>query len=186
MKKKNKIIVALAVLLALILAAGLYFGIQILFPFSFNNYYISVTDVADDNVLQSHIRLQYGDYTVYSNADCSFSSEDYSDYCVVDIWAEVTNKSVLKAWFKYFIPAEENDFIIYGTETIKYSAVDAGETAEVCGTSFVCLRNGMTDDTIIKKLSQMKFTAVYKNDIFENLKTTKTPDSLRLYEYTTG
>lgn len=84
MKKIQKVILTFSVL---VLFVGIAFTINILRPLSVFEVSIKVEDFTYKPSFESYRRQYYEDSQSISfkNEDCTFSSQDMTDYCIVDV-----------------------------------------------------------------------------------------------------
>ncbi len=171
-KKKRRILMFLSVILAIILISSITLSFYFLRPLRYSNAEIIVYNFDYQPAFDSKIR-QYNENSLVSfrNENCTFSSRDMNDYCKVNVSVDVYNRTGINAFVNYIYPITDNEFIIFGIIPLATMQAPANTISE-CYSTFICLRNGKTDEEIINAMSEMDYKIVFGNSVlWENSQT---------------
>lgn len=106
------------------------------------------------------------DYVGYVNKKADFTSDDPNDYCEVLVKVELENSSLLTAGMYSLSVKSDNDFVICSFLPEKLPGIAPNGGTEEDTYSFICLRNGRSDEEIMDLLRNSDYTYTYKNKIF--------------------
>lgn len=106
------------------------------------------------------------DYVGYVNKKADFTSDDPNDYCEVLVKVELENSSLLTAGMHSLSVKSDNDFVICGFLPEKSPIIAPRGVTDTDTYSFICLRNGRSDEEIMDSLRNFDYTYTYKNKIF--------------------
>lgn len=156
--KSNKKRIARISILAVVLIAVICAGVLFARPIKITGGEVWIEELSSNLDLAGWKRVYAGTQskTTYINDNCGFTSSDYKDYCKVDISVKLKNKMPLEVYLGCVNPAKDNDFIILSEKNLVSMSAEKNSEGW-CSSTFICLRNGMTDEEIAEKLSKMKF-----------------------------
>jgi|LSQX01.2.fsa_nt_gb hypothetical protein len=171
-KKKRRILMFLSAILAIILISSITLSFYFLRPLRYSDAEIKVYNFDYQPAFDGMIR-QYNENSLVSfkNENCTFSSRDMNDYCEVNVNVDVYNRTGIDAFVNYIYPITDNDFVIFGIIPVATMQAPANTISE-CYSTFICLRNGKTDEEIINAMSEMDYKIVFGNSVlWENSQT---------------
>lgn len=171
MKHRVFFVIILCFTAVAVVIAGIWTTRNITFPTQQTKITYKVEELEPLSV-EAYMRM-YADsaYVFYKNPDVGFSSaSDSGEYCLITVNVEIKNRSSLSYVFDELYPEGENDFIIFGYNSVATQVIPPGGT-EICTTWFVCLNNGLTETDLIERMNETDFRTVGGVHLFEMIKS---------------
>lgn len=113
-------------------------------------------------------------YSEYMRKGFDFDLTAADEYCIATVTVKVYNPSVLTTAALYLFPKNDNDVICYLEPNMKSEKLLSGETKDIKST-FVCRKNGKTDEELTEYISGLEFYLWEEDNTFGKKKVKVSP-----------